>query len=150
MDYRGFREGVTVYFPVWAEGGLFFLGDGHALQGDGEIAGTGLEISMDVQFSVDLIKGQHIRWPRGEDREYIFTVGNARPLDQCVQHTTSEILRWLTTQYGLDIQGPRNCWASACAMIWATSSTLSVLRPLLRTRETNRAFGSGTVQRPLQ
>jgi len=60
---------------------------------------------MDVQFSVDLIKGQHIRWPRGEDREYIFTVGNARPLDQCVQHATSEMLRWLTTQYGLDIQG---------------------------------------------
>jgi amidase len=105
MDYRGFKEGVTAYFPVQVEGALFFLGDGHALQGDGEIAGTGLEISMDVQFSVDLIKGQHIRWPRGEDREYIFTVGNARPLDQCVQHATSEMLRWLTTQYGLDIQG---------------------------------------------
>ncbi len=41
MDYRGFREGVTVYFPVFAEGALFHLGDGHALQGDGEIVGTG-------------------------------------------------------------------------------------------------------------
>lgn len=104
MDYRGFKEGVTAYFPVLVEGGLFFLGDGHALQGDGEIAGTGIEISMDVQFTVDLIKGQTIRWPRGEDAEYIFTVGNARPLDQCVQHATSEMLRWLGTGYGLDIQ----------------------------------------------
>ena len=59
---------------------------------------------MDVQFSVDLIKGQKIEWPRGEDAEYIFTVGNARPLDQCVQHASSEMLRWLTESYGLDIQ----------------------------------------------
>ncbi|MER3553720.1 MAG: acetamidase [Meiothermus sp.] len=102
MDYRGFREGVTVYFPVFAEGALFFLGDGHALQGDGEICGTGIEISMDVQFTLDLIKGQKIEWPRGENDEYIFTVGNARPLDQCVQHASSEMLRWLTTSYGLD------------------------------------------------
>lgn len=95
MDYRGFCEGVTVYFPVFVPGALFFLGDGHALQGDGEICGTGIEISMDVRFSVDLIKGQKIEWPRGENDEYIFTVGNARPLDQCVQHATSEMLRWL-------------------------------------------------------
>lgn len=101
MDYRGFREGVTVYFPVFTQGALFFLGDGHALQGDGEIAGTGIEISMDVQFSVDLIKGQRIEWPRGENDEYIFTVGNARPLDQCVQHANSEMLRWLEASYGL-------------------------------------------------
>lgn len=104
MDYRGFKEGVRIYLPVLVEGALFFLGDGHALQGDGEIAGTGIEISMEVQFAVDLIKGRRIEWPRGEDAEYIFTVGNARPLDQCVQHATSEMLRWLTTEYGLDIQ----------------------------------------------
>jgi acetamidase/formamidase len=88
---------------VFAQGALFFLGDGHALQGDGEIAGTGIEVSMDVEFSVDLIKGRTIEWPRGEDSQYIFTVGNARPLDQCVQHATSEMLRWLE-EYGLDAQ----------------------------------------------
>jgi acetamidase/formamidase len=103
MDYRGFKEGTRVYFPVFAQGALFFLGDGHALQGDGEIAGTGIEVSMDVEFSVDLIKGRTIEWPRGEDSQYIFTVGNARPLDQCVQHATSEMLRWLE-EYGLDAQ----------------------------------------------
>jgi acetamidase/formamidase len=102
MDYRGFREGVTVYFPVFVEGALFFLGDGHALQGDGEVCGTGIEISMDVQFTLDLIQGQKIEWPRGENEKYIFTVGNARPLDQCVQHASSEMLRWLTSFYGLD------------------------------------------------
>lgn len=102
MDYPGFVAGVTVYFPVFVPGALLHVGDGHATQGDGEIVGTGVEISMDVQFTVRVIKGQHIRWPRGENAEYIFTVGNARPLDQAVQHATTEMLRWLKEAYGLD------------------------------------------------
>ncbi len=103
MDYNGFVSGVTVYFPVAVPGALFFLGDGHAVQGDGEIAGTGIEISCDVQFTVGLQKGKKIIWPRGENADSIFTVGNARPLDQCVQHATSEMIRWLTSaDYGMD------------------------------------------------
>lgn len=105
MDYRGFVSGVTVYFPVFVPGALLHVGDGHAVQGDGEIAGTGIEISMDVQVTVRVIKAQTIRWPRGENADYIFTVGNARPLDQCVQHATSEMLRWLQSEYDLDPVG---------------------------------------------
>jgi acetamidase/formamidase len=52
---------------VFHDGALFYFGDGHALQGDGEIAGSGLETTMDVTFQFDLIKGQRIRWPRMED-----------------------------------------------------------------------------------
>jgi acetamidase/formamidase len=102
MDYRGFVAGVTVYFPVWAPGGLFHLGDGHAIQGDGEIVGTGIEVSMDVQFTVKILKGKRIGWPRGENEQVIFTTGNARPLDQATQHATTEMLKWLVTDYGLD------------------------------------------------
>jgi len=102
MDYRGFTEGVTVYFPVAVEGALFHIGDGHAVQGDGEIVGTGVEISFDVQFTVHVQKGRKINWPRGENDDYIFTVGNARPLDYCVQLATSEMVRWLQSDYGLD------------------------------------------------
>jgi amidase len=102
MDYRGFVAGVTVYFPVFAAGALVHVGDGHAVQGDGEIVGSGIEISMEVQFTVRLLKGKRIRWPRGENADYIFTVGNARPLDQAVQHATTEMLRWLREDYGLD------------------------------------------------
>jgi acetamidase/formamidase len=43
-------------------------------------------------------------WPRGEDADTIFTVGNARPLDQAVQHATTEMLRWLQGDYGLTPQ----------------------------------------------
>jgi acetamidase/formamidase len=102
MDYRGFREGVTVDLPVFAEGALFHVGDGHALQGDGEIVGTGIEISMDVEFSLEVLKGKTIRWPRAEDETYVMAVGNARPLDEAVQHATTELLRLLAEDHGLD------------------------------------------------
>jgi acetamidase/formamidase len=102
MDYRGFREGVTVDFPVFAEGALLHVGDGHALQGDGEIVGTGIEVSMDVELSVEVVKGKTIGWPRAEDETFVMAVGNARPLDQAVQHATTELLKLLRDDYGLD------------------------------------------------
>ena len=103
MDYRGFTTGVTVYFPVFEPGALLHVGDGHAIQGDGEIAGTGIEISFDVELTVDLLKGKSCGWPRGENADYLFAVGNARPLDQALQHATTEMLRWLAEDYGLDL-----------------------------------------------
>jgi len=105
MDYRGFRAGATAYFPVFVPGALLFLGDGHAVQGDGEIAGTGIEVSMEVTFSVELVKNKIIGWPRGENDACIFTTGNARPLDQALQHATTEMMRWLQSDYGLDARG---------------------------------------------
>lgn len=101
MDYRGHVEGVTVYFPVAVPGALFHLGDGHAVQGDGEIVGTGVEISMDVQFTVSVVKQSNLVWPRTENDEFIMGIGNARPLDEAVQYATTELLRWLNADYGL-------------------------------------------------
>jgi acetamidase/formamidase len=92
MDYRGFRAGTEAMFPVAVPGGLFFLGDVHAQQGDGEIVGTGIETAAEVK----------IVWPRGRTAEEIFTIGNARPLDQALQHATTEMLDWITTEHGLD------------------------------------------------
>jgi amidase len=102
MDYRGFRQGVMVFLPVFVEGALLHVGDGHALQGDGEIVGSGIEISFDVELTVNVIKGKRISWPRAEDDEFLMAVGNARPLDQAVQHATTELMRWLAADYGLD------------------------------------------------
>lgn len=102
MDYRGFRPGVTVGFPVFVPGALFHLGDVHARQGHGEIVGTGVEISAAIRFSVSLRKGRPCYWPCAEDEDTIFTAGNARPLDQALQHATSQMLLWLGEDYGLD------------------------------------------------
>jgi acetamidase/formamidase len=104
MDYRGFIAGVKVYFPVFVKGALLHLGDGHALQGDGEIAGTGIEISMDVSLTVRVHKQRTIGWPRGETATHLFCVGNARPLDQALQHATTEMLAWLRHDYALTLQ----------------------------------------------
>lgn len=105
MDYRGFRQGVTVYFPVFAPGALLFIGDCHAVQGDGEVVGTGIEISAEVEITVHLRKGKKINWPRAEDDTFIMTAGNARPLDQALQHATTEMARWLVEDYRLDPRG---------------------------------------------
>jgi acetamidase/formamidase len=103
MDYRGFGPGATVWFPVAVPGALFALGDCHAVQGDGEIAGTGVETTFEVEVRLRIEKKRKLVWPRGETAAEIFSVGNARPLDQALQHATTEMLNWLTTDYGLSI-----------------------------------------------
>nr|ACF98110.1 putative acetamidase/formamidase [uncultured bacterium 1042] len=101
MDYRLFGPGTTVWLPVSAPGALFFLGDCHAVQGDGEIVGTGIETTFEVTVQLTVEKRSAIVWPRGETTDDIFTIGNARPLDQALQHATSEMLNWLGSDYGL-------------------------------------------------
>jgi acetamidase/formamidase len=105
MDYRLFRAGVTAYFPVAVPGALFFVGDLHARQGDGEICGTGVEVSGEVEVTLWVQKGRTIGWPRGESDTHIFVVGNARPLDQALQHATTEMVRWLVAEHGFDAKG---------------------------------------------
>lgn len=101
LDYSGVREGATLYLPVFQTGALLFIGDGHALQGDGELTGTGLETSMDVIFSVDLIRDETLRQPRIEDDEYVMVSGIAGSLSDALQAATSGMIRWLTQSYGL-------------------------------------------------
>jgi acetamidase/formamidase len=80
MDYNGLREGVTVYLPVNVPGALLFVGDGHAAQGDGELTGDALETSMDIEFTVDLIRGQRTQGPRMENDEWLMASGIANSL----------------------------------------------------------------------
>ena len=58
-----------------------------------------------MQFTVRVIKGKRIGWPRGENDDYIFSVGNVRPLDQALQHATTEMIGWLQGDYDLDQRG---------------------------------------------
>lgn len=102
MDYRFFGPGATIAFPVFAAGALFFLGDGHACQGDGEIAGTGVETSFEVEFSVELVKQAGLRWPRCETKTDLIVIASGRPLDQPLQFATTEMLRWIGGDLGVD------------------------------------------------
>ena len=102
MDASDVCEGATVYLPVFHDGALFYFGDGHALQGDGEVCGSGLETSMDVTFQFDLIKGKRIRWPRIENGEYIMATGSVRPLMDAFRIAQVELIGWLVDDYGFE------------------------------------------------
>jgi amidase len=102
MDASDVREGTTVYLPVFHEGAYFYFGDFHALQGDGEIVGSGLESTADVTFQFDLQKGRKIRWPRLEDATHIMVAGSIRPLSDALRIAYVELIEWLVADYGFD------------------------------------------------
>jgi acetamidase/formamidase len=105
MDYNEIGEGSTVMLPVYHPGALLFVGDGHALQGDGEPIGTGVEVSMDVEFVTELRKGANLTGPRVETAEHIISIGSqpefASSLDRALQLATSDMVSWLVKDYGL-------------------------------------------------
>ena len=100
MDAPEVREGTTIYLPIFHDGAYLYFGDGHARQGEGEVAGTGLETSMDVVLEVDVVKGKTIRWPRLEDDQYIMVVGAARPLMDAFRIAHVELVEWLVQEHG--------------------------------------------------
>jgi len=102
LDYNQLREGTTVYLPVFAHGALLFVGDGHAAQGDGELTGDALETSMQVEFSVDLLKGKSTGNPRAENDEYLMSLGIGNSLSDALQTATTELANWLQRDYKLE------------------------------------------------
>src|SRR5216683_1612033 len=67
MDSPEASAGNTLYLPVNVAGGLLYFGDGHAAMGDGEIAGSAIEVPMKARLQLDLVKGKHTNWPRFEN-----------------------------------------------------------------------------------
>jgi acetamidase/formamidase len=105
MDYAGLNAGVKLMLPVNEPGALLFIGDGHARMGEGEAAGTGVETSMDVEFTVALLKKKPIAWPRLENDSHIMVLGSARPLLEAFQLATTEMQKWLMADYGFSERG---------------------------------------------
>jgi amidase len=101
MDTPEVRAGSTVFLPVNVAGALLYLGDGHAAQGEGEIAGTAAEVAMNVTFKVDLVKGRGITTPRLEDDSYLMAAGSYRPLEDAMRIASRELIRWMVDDYGL-------------------------------------------------
>ena len=102
MDFNEVIEGVTMYFPVYERGALFMLGDGHAAQGDGEIDGAAIETSFNVRFTVNLIKGKRIGWPRLINDKVIMSIGSTRPLIDALRLACADMINWLVEDYGYD------------------------------------------------
>jgi amidase len=102
MDYNQMREGITVYLPVYVPGALLFVGDGHALQGAGELTGNALETSMDIEFTVSLEPGASPPGPRMENADYLMASGIAGSVDEAFRGATTNLVRWLEKKYGLN------------------------------------------------
>jgi len=101
MDAPEASVGNTLYLPVNVSGALLYMGDGHAAMGDGEIAGTAIEVPLLARLQVSLIKGKQINWPRFENDNSIMTVGAYRPLDDALRIAFTELVDWIHKDYGL-------------------------------------------------
>ncbi len=101
MDYNQVGEGATLYLPVFEPGALLFMGDGHAAMGDGEVTFAAVETSLDVEFTVDIVKGSAIAFPRVENQEYLMAMGIAGSLDEATRTATSQLANWLKRDYRL-------------------------------------------------
>ena len=103
IDYNRVRPGATVLLPVHHPGGLLFFGDGHALQGDGEAIGSGVETSLDVTVTVTLRKKANLTTPRIETPTEIISIG-AKPdanLNETLSIALTDMLLWLTNGHNL-------------------------------------------------
>lgn len=103
IDYNWIREGTTVLLPVFHPGGLLFFGDGHALQGDGESIGSGVETSLDVTVTVSLRKKARLTAPRAETADFLISIGSKPDgnLNQTLEIALRDMLRWLVEEKGM-------------------------------------------------
>jgi acetamidase/formamidase len=101
MDSPEASAGNTVYFPVNVKGGLLYIGDGHAAMGDGEAAGSAIEVPLKARVQLSLIKGRTIEWPQFENDDAIMTVGAYRPLEDAARIALTELVHWIHKDYGL-------------------------------------------------
>src|SRR5262252_1275681 len=102
MDFNEVVAGVTLQFPVFEPGALLMVGDGHAAQGDGEIDGAAIETSFNTRFTVNLIKGKKINWPRMITDDEIMSVGSTRPLIDALRLACTDMVNLLVQDYGFD------------------------------------------------
>jgi len=102
MDLPDVGPGSTLYLPVRAEGALLYLGDGHAVQGDGELCGVAIEFPTTTTMTLDLVKGWTLDWPRLENDEFIMSIGSARPMEDAARIAYADLVQWLVANYDFD------------------------------------------------
>ena len=92
MDNRELRPGTTLYLPVFNHGALFYAGDGHAVQGDGEVCITALETGVTGTFRLTVRKDMRLRWPFAETATHLMSIGLDEDLDDAVRQAVREMV----------------------------------------------------------
>lgn len=101
MDNKELVAGTTVLLPVFAPGALFSVGDGHAVQGDGEVCVTAVETALTGTFRLTVVKGAGLPAPRAETPTHYLTMGFDEDLDDAAKHALRDMIRWLGELRGL-------------------------------------------------
>ena len=92
MDLKELVAGTTLYLPVWAPGALFSCGDGHGVQGDGEVCVTAIETALQGRFRLTLRKDLRLAYPRAETSTHYMTMAMDPDLDQCVVRALRDMI----------------------------------------------------------
>jgi acetamidase/formamidase len=101
MDAPEASVGNILYLPVHVPGALLYIGDGHAVMGDGEVAGTAVEVPLRVRLRARVIQGKKIDWPRFENQDELMAAGIYRPLDDSLRIAFTQLVAWIHSDYGL-------------------------------------------------
>jgi acetamidase/formamidase len=101
LDNKELVAGSTLYVPVHVSGALLSLGDGHALQGDGEVTLTALETSLRGTVQVTVRKGRRLTWPRAETPTHYIAMGLHPDLDEAARLATREMIDFLVAERGM-------------------------------------------------
>src|SRR4051794_17998826 len=106
MDFNRLTSGSSLYLPVYHAGGLFYTGDSHAVQGDGEVNGTAIEASLTpvLQFVVHKGAGRAMKWPQAEDASNYYVMGMDVNLDVAMREAAQETVNFLGRERGLSPQ----------------------------------------------
>lgn len=96
MDNKELKPGTTLYLPVFIDGGLFSVGDGHGTQGDGEICTAAVEMDMRGEFKLTRRHDMSLVWPFAENDDFIITMAFDPDLDECVKIVTREMIRLIS------------------------------------------------------
>lgn len=100
MDNKELLAGTSVFFPVLVPGANFSAGDGHAVQGDGEVCLTALETCLKGTFEFTLHKGKGLDVPRAITPTHLVTMGFDPDLDDAAKQALREMIRWLVELKG--------------------------------------------------
>jgi acetamidase/formamidase len=101
MDLKELTAGTILYLPVWAPGALFSAGDGHGVQGDGEVCVTALETALSGTFRLTLRKDLHLRLPRAETPSHHITMGFDEDLDDAAKTALRQMIDLIGERLGL-------------------------------------------------
>jgi amidase len=103
MDTKLITKGATLYFPVFADGALFALGDFHAAMGDGEVSVSGIEVPGRATVTLDVVKGIHSKYPVLQNSDGIALLVSAMTLDEAVKIAVEEMIDLLLPHTGLTV-----------------------------------------------